>query len=175
MRKIGRDSVRETLENRQAAGHHIDPRLLIEVDNEGQLYLLQFEDEASFLSLIWQESPPARLLTPEGQSRTLLDVSTRLIQKGYTFEKLSRDLGLSANQHQPEWFARCIHIDTGFDFAHFGWIAVVYPKDSEREQSPTGSFYIFDGVHKTLVLAKRLLKGETVFQPIEALLLIPRR
>jgi len=163
-----------TFADRLRGGHHVDERLLKEIEH-GQLFLFRIEDEDTFLSLIWQESDPARLLTPNGQPRTLRDVAERLVRAGYTFESLAKCMGLPRNQHHPEWFDKCVRIEAGFDHNQFGWVAVVAANDGERMQSPRGSFYLFDGMHKTLVLTKRLLKKEAVFQPIEALYLVPRR
>jgi hypothetical protein len=168
--------VQNVLAERQKAGYHVDNRLLTEVErSDGEQFLIRLEDEDSFLSLIWQESDPARLLTPPGQPRTLRDVARRMIERGYTFEALNRDLGRSRAEHHPEWFEPCVHINRSFDYAKFGWVAVVAANDGERSQSPRGTFYIFDGVHKTLVLAARLLRGETCYQAVEALYLVPRR
>jgi hypothetical protein len=175
MRQIDRAEARRVLGDRQQGGHHVDSRLLKEIEREGWLYLFPVEDEATFLSLNWQESDPARLLTPNGQPRTLRDVAERLIGAGYTFESLTKSLGLPRTQHHTEWFEPCVRIDAAFDFNQFGWVAVVATNDGERRQSPCGTFYLFDGMHKTLVLAKRLLKKESEFQAIEALYLVPRR
>ncbi|MBI3153583.1 MAG: hypothetical protein HYZ21_15725 [Chloroflexi bacterium] len=174
MQRIEKEAAIAALANRQSLGLHVDSRLLEKIKSDCSLYLLQLKDEKSFLSLIWQEIDATRILTPTKEPRTLFDVATRLIKSGYTFEGLNKDLGLGRNQHQPEWFSSCITIDAEFDFTQFGWIALVAATDNERTQSPNGSFYIFDGVHKTLVLAKRLLTEETTFQPIEALFLAPR-
>ena len=81
---------------------------------------------------------------------------------------------LPREEHDPDFFEKCVPINRCFDFRKFGWVAVVAATEQERDQSPLGSFYIYDGLHKTLVLAKRLLAGETTYQPIEALYLIPR-
>ena len=148
---------------------------LKEIDESGQLYLIRLEDEESFFSLIWQESDPARLLTPADQPRATRDVVSRLIANDYSFESLSKTLGKPRDQHHPEWFLPCVEIDRVFDFNKFGWVAVVAANDDGRRQSPGGSFYLFDGMHKTLVLAKRLMNKKTDFQPIEALYLVPRR
>jgi hypothetical protein len=174
MKKIEKETALAALKERQSLGFHVDARLLEKIESASNIYLFQLYDEESFLSLIWQEINETRLLTPAKQSRTLFDVATRFVQNGYTFEGLNKDMGLARKQHQPEWFSKCIPIDSEFDFAHFGWIVLVSAIDHEREQSPNGSFYVFDGVHKTLVLAKRLIAREITFQPIEALLLLPR-
>jgi hypothetical protein len=175
MRRIDAAEAHEVLTAQQRAGFHVDSRLLGEVNKNGQLYVFNLEDEESFLSLIWQESDPARLLTPRGEPRTLNDVGGRLLSNQHTFEALSKEIGLPRTQHQPEWFTKCLQIDANFDFNMFGWVTLVSPTDKERSQSPEGSFYVFDGIHKTLVLTKRLLKHETCFQPVQALFLVPRR
>jgi len=175
MRRIGNQEVLNVFDARQREGHHVDSRLLAEVNNPGEMYLLRLEDEDSFLSLIWQEADPARLLTPRGMPRTMRDVACRLLEGGHTFDTLSSDLGLNRNQHRSEWFEPCRQIDRAFDYSQFGWLVVVPACDSERNQSPSGSLYLFDGMHKSLVLAKRLICRETPYQVIEALYLLPRR
>jgi hypothetical protein len=54
-------------------------------------------------------------------------------------------------------------------------VAVVAADDEERARPPLGRFYVYDGAHKALALARRLLAGETKYHLIEALLLVPRR
>ncbi len=91
---------------------------------------------------------------------------------GYTLGSVR--LGLPREQHHPEWFEKCIAIDEAFDYSRFGFLALAHATESERKQSPRGTFYIYDGVHRTLVLAKRLLSRETNFQLLTALLIVPR-
>jgi hypothetical protein len=155
------------------AGEHVDNRLFVAIRNSQALYQLQFKDRDSFLSLIWQESDPSRLLTPKGQPRTLKEVGLRL--RGWRdFSELAGDLNMPRSEHHPEWFERCARIDSAFDYSRFGCLALVHPTDGERKQTPCGSFYIYDGVHRTLVLTKQLLAGESEFQPLGALLILPR-
>jgi hypothetical protein len=47
--------------------------------------------------------------------------------------------------------------------------------DGEKRDSPDGTYYVYDGVHKSIVLAKKLLRNELEFKPVELLLLTPRR
>jgi hypothetical protein len=175
MRRIAPDEARLFLEQHRQAGNKVDEKLMEEVGRQGQLYLLRLEDEGSFLSLVWYQGPRVRLLAPRGEPRTLRDVARRLRQPGDTFEALSGDLGLLREEHDPNFFKTCVPIDSRFDYRKFGWVAVVAASDEERAQSQLGSFYIYDGAHKALVLAKRLLAGETKYQSVEALLLVPRR
>jgi hypothetical protein len=93
----------------------------------------------------------------------------------YGLAGATKSLGLPRGQHHPEWFEPCVRIDAAFDFNQFGLVVVEAANDCERRKSPCGSFYLFDGIHRTLVLAKRLLKNETAFQAIQALYLVPRR
>jgi hypothetical protein len=174
MRQISTTEVLHVLDERKRSGHHIDQRVYTAVAASAGLFLLTLADEASFLSLVWQQSDGVRLLVPRGRSRTLRDVAQRMIAESFTFERLASDLGRPKEEHDPEWFRVCTPINASFDLGRFGWVTVVPASDSERKESPGGSLYIFDGVHKTLVLSKRLVSGETQFRPVEALLILPR-
>ncbi len=77
--------------------------------------------------------------------------------------------------HNPEWFQPCLSIDTNFNPQWFELVAVTPATGGELRESPGGSFYIYDGAHKTLVLAHRLLTERTRYTPVELLLLTPRR
>jgi hypothetical protein len=175
MRRISPDEARLFLEQHALAGNKVDRKLMEEVGRPGELYLLRLEDEASFLSLIWYQAPAVRLLAPDGEPRTLRDVARRLRQRGHTFSALAGDLGLPREGHDPGFFKPCVPIDSCFDWRRFGWVAVVAADDEERALSPLDPFYVFDGSHKSLALARRLLAGETRYRPVEALHLVPRR
>jgi hypothetical protein len=174
MQHILKETVLQELDNRQSAGNHVDSRLFTAIEKAISLYTFPLRDKISFLSLIWHARDDSRLLTPKGSPRTLHDVAERMIVNNWTFDKLSSNLGVSADQHNPEWFKKCLPINENFDYAIFGRIALVQANDNERKQSPSGSFYIYDGAHKSLVLSKLLLANEFEFKPIEALLILPR-
>lgn len=152
----------------ESKGFHIDSRLVGEVNKGGSFYIIELNDEEAFLSLIWQEIDDSRLLTLKNKSRKLLDVANRFIEKKYSFDTLSRYIGLSANEHNPKWFEKCIPIDDEFNYENYGLISIVPATDGERKQSLNGSFYIYDGIHKSIVLATKLLKNEIAFQKIKA-------
>lgn len=59
--------------------------------------------------------------------------------------------------------------------AAFDFVAVVPANDAEGYQSPGRTFYIYDGVHRTLVLSHRLLSKQSSYHPVKALLITPRR
>jgi hypothetical protein len=175
MRPVSCPEVLARLSTREALGHHIDPRLFQAVKAPGNLFVFTLEDEKSFLSLIWQESDFARLLTPWGQPRTLADVAGRMIANSSTFSSLCSPMGLELTYHDPAAFESYRALDAGFDISKFDFIAVTPANDSEKRQSPSGTYYIYDGVHRALVLAHRVMSGQTKYQPVEALLLTPRR
>jgi hypothetical protein len=175
MKQVTSADILGRLNDRAARGHHIDDRLNKAVRAQGNLFLFTLEDEQSFLSLIWQEIDPSRLLTPRGQPRTLGDVANRMIEHSWTFMSLCNPMGLPPTQHVPAAFDSFEKINSAFDLAEFDFIAVMAANDSERRQSPSGSFYIYDGVHRSLVFAHRVLTKQTSYRPIEALFITPRR
>ena len=175
MQQVNSAEILKRLDDRKARNHHVDDRLIQAVKAQGTLFLFALDDESSFLSQIWQEIDPTRLLTPRGQPRTLGDVANRMIEQSWTFASLSRPMGLPPTQHSPSAFESFEKIDSAFDFAEFDFIAVMAANDSERRQTPPGTFYIYDGVHRILVFAHRMLTKQSRYQPVEALLITPRR
>jgi hypothetical protein len=67
MKQVSAVEILEWLSDREARGHHIDNRLSQAVRAQGKLSVFTLTDEQSYLSLIWQEIDPTRLLTPHGQ------------------------------------------------------------------------------------------------------------
>lgn len=124
-----------------------------------------------FLSLIWHEVDQCRILTPGGR-RTLRDVIETMQRLDLSFEALA--LGRPPGHYSPTWFAPCVAMDTDFDWEQFGEPIVVSPNGSERSQSPSGRWYLFDGNHRALVLAKKVIRGELEYRPIDVHLLDPR-
>lgn len=174
MKKITHEEAKRVLLQREKNGLKVDKRVLEEID-KGDLYLISLEDEHSFLSLVWHARDDSRILTPEGEPRTLLDVARRVINNHYSFNDLSSNLGFNSEKHNPRWFDECKRIDDNFDITKFGWLALTPATENELRSSSKGTFYIYDGTHKSLVLAKRLLDKSIDFKPLECLLLIPRR
>jgi hypothetical protein len=174
VKRIDNKAALASLQDRAAEGHHVDSRLLREVEH-GSLYSVMLEDPEMFLSLIWQESDPARFLTPPNEPRTLGDVADRFIRGEYTFASCAKPLGMPAHMHDPHWFEKCLPISNDFSYERFGPIALVSANDGERGQSPEGTFYVFDGIHKTLVLSVLCRQGKVGFKSVVAFILVPRR
>jgi len=171
MQHILKETALQELDDRQSAGNHVNSRLFTAIEKARSLYTFPLRDKTSFLSLIWHARDDSRLLTPEGLPRTLRDVAERMTVNNWAFDKLSSNLGFPADQHKPEWFKKCLPINENFDYALFGRIALVQANNDERKGSPSGSFYIYDGTLKSLVLSKLLLVNELEFKPVEALLI----
>jgi hypothetical protein len=175
MEEIPRSTAIAHLREHERRGFHVDTRVLDQVGAPGDLYLWRIESSNAFLSLIWQARDGSRLFTPSGQSRTLHDVGRRVLETGLTFSQLASNLDLPPTLHNPSWFTPCERIDNAFDYAAFGYVIVTSALPEELNESPTGSWYIYDGAHKTLVLAERLLAKQQEFVSLQALVLTPRR
>jgi hypothetical protein len=169
------EEVRRRLDARRSRGANVDSRLYQQIDEPGSLDFWHLASESEFLALIWQARDDSRLLTPPGRPRTLGAVAERMIDQRYTFDRLASDFGLPRSVHNPDWFAPCRDIYNHFDGALFDFVALTPATSAERNENPQSSWYIYDGAHKTLVLAYRLLAREYLYQPVETLLLSPRR
>lgn len=160
-------AVRARLEAHQQAGHHVDSRLMKEIEQPGVMSVATLADQAQFLRLIWQANDHTRVLTPHAAPRSLRDCAERIRTIGGSFQALV-DAGHA-------WFETCVEIDSQFDYSALGWVVVTPATDGERRSTPGGTHYVYDGVHKSIVLAKKLLWGELEYEPVEVLLLEPRR
>ncbi len=167
LRVIDADTALDILKQHRRNGFNVDGRLVQEIHRPGKLFAVSLAAQADLFSLVWQSVDDTRPLTPVGQPRTIRDCAERLRVYDWSFARL-RDAGFP-------WFEKCVEIDSAFDYAKFGWVALVPTNEDERQESPTGTYYVFDGVHKTMVLAKKLMRNEILYQGVEALLLTPRR
>jgi hypothetical protein len=167
MNKVDAATVRSILDGHEASGFHVDDRLRGEIDQPGEMYLDVLATREEFLRLVWQSSDATRPLTPVGQPRTLLDCACRLSTFGWEFQALI--------QAGFEWFRPCADIDKAFDYGKVGLVALTPLIESERRETIAGNYYIYDGVHKSIVLAKRLLRRANGYEPVQVLLLTPRR
>ena len=167
MNRTDAASVRIILEKHEAAGFHVDDRLWHEIYQPGEMFLDFLATREEFLRLVWQSIAATRPLTPVGEPRTLFDCAIRLSAFGWEFQSLIQD-GF-------EWFRPCVDIDTAFDHGKMELVALTPLNEQERRETPAGNYYIYDGVHKSIVLAKRLLREETEYEPVQVLLLTPRR
>lgn len=126
------------------------------------------------MHLLWPPCPEAAWLTPQGESRTLKDVAGRILNSGHSFEVLAEGHRKLPDNHDTDFFAKFPYLDEHFDMQKFGLLALAALGDDEQKESPRANFYLYDGVRRSLVLAKRLLTGQSTYEPVPALLVIPR-
>src|SRR6266849_2775770 len=131
------------------------------------MFLGRLATKEEFLKLVWQSIDDTRPLTPVGEPRTLSDCASRLSIFGWEFQTLV--------QAGFEWFRPCVDIDKAFDYGKLGLVALTPLNELEKRETIRGNYYIYDGVNKSIVLAKRLLRRETGYEPVQVLLLTPRR
>ena len=122
-------------------------------------------DKYRFLSIISLDSEKLTgFLTHGHDLRTIPDVSQRMVDGGHTFKSLVKS-------HDLEWYKECHKIESdGFDYAKFGTIWLREANYQERTKSPPGKYHIEHGVHRSLVLGKRLVEGKE-YKPIRAILI----
>ena len=167
MRRLEPAEILSHLDRWMERGFHVDSRLIAEVKKPGQYTLLALHEAGDFLSLIWQSVDETHALAPVGSPRTLRDCADRLRGFNWSFPDLIN------SGHQ--WFEQCVDIDDAFDISKFGCLALMHPTSNELQSTPSGTYYIYDGVHKSIVYAKKLLRNEIEYRPIEAILIEPRR
>ncbi len=156
--------VMASLRVHQAKGLRVSDRVIAEVQKSGRMYrgVLGRDD---FFKLVWQSSDETRELTPLRHPRTLADCASRLSRFSWSFDRL-------VEQGWP-WFAE---IDKDFDFSKFGLIFLNPLNEVERQETPQGNYYIYDGVHRSIVLAKRLMTTEaTEYRPVQGIMFERRR
>lgn len=113
MHAIDKTSVLNRLFFRRQSGFNVDDRLIKEVQEPGDLFLITLNSQKQFLNLVWQSTSATRPLTPTGSSRTLADCAGRLEKFNWSFLEL-QESGYS-------WFRKCVSLDATFDFAKFDW------------------------------------------------------
>ncbi len=147
-------------------------KILPQVHHIDQFYL---EDPNVFFDLIWHYMKRTQILTPPtwfggGKLYTVREVAMRMIEKGYTFEALSK--GDIPGTYALDWFSHCQGIYRSLKMETFGPMLLLRPNHHELKDCPYSSFKIIDGMHRALVLGYMLLKGEIEYAPIKAYLLV---
>ena len=175
MKKLSTEQVSARFAEREAAGHHVDGRLKRRLNRDTDFYEIVFDDQDSFLSIIWQCISDVQIVAPPGEPRDLRSVANRIVKAGWSFARLASDPPISKGTHDPKWFDICFKIDRDFSYQDFGEIAIRPLNEHEEKSNPRGTFYIHDGNHKTLVLATKLLRQEVDFSPITALYVRPSK
>jgi hypothetical protein len=129
-------------------------------------------DKEKFLDFRLLDQKQSRLLTPPGKCHSLRAVVDRMQAHRWTFDDLASPIvGISETDHDPKWFEKCYQTD--FDPKKAHWIAITpYRSDDE---TCSGPFSIFEGQHRSLVFAYRIISGQDFFSPRRLFILLPRR
>ena len=183
LRKLGKDEVAEILWDWNHSQHFLSCLFKELVRHDGEYYAAEarIESVEDFLSLMLRDQGPSRCLTPEGASHRLLDVIGRMNEQEWTFESLAiggecvdiagRDRG---------WYQKCVNLDPSFDLHKMGLLAV-HPRSGSKHQTGeednlvASAHEIYEGQHRALVLAKKLVMGEMAFDSLDVLYLWPDR
>lgn len=174
MQAVTRSEAQLIIDENRDQLEHVDRRLDFAVRQAGQIFAVKLLTIESFLSLLWTPDEGADWLAPGDAPHTLKDVAGRLLAGEHDFETLADgDPALPAD-HDPKFFIKFPYLDENFEFGRMGVLALAKLGDDEQRRSPRANFFIYDGLRRSLVLARRLLTGESSYQPVSALLVIPR-
>ena len=85
--------------------------------------------------------------------------------------------------HNRDWYERIRELHSSFSWQYMGPVFVTPVKGWRRNGrnrgdelpgSPTASFSVVNGLHCSLAAMVRILDGHEVYQPVEAVLVLPR-
>ena len=129
-------------------------------------------------SLIMDSSRESRVICPNycfgllHRSYTLKEVVTLMLSKSMTFDDLAKS-GIKG-EYKPNWFRRFEPVMQDFDFGKVTPLLLMMANNRKRKHSPTGSFHIIDGRHRSLAYSYLSLSGKlTEFRPFDAILVLP--
>ena len=125
-----------------------------------------------FLRLSLRDQGPSACLTPPGESHALVAVLARMAGRGWTFGRLASDDPAPATvPRDPGWFEKCAALDAAFDPGRMGPLAI-HPRRGEKgrvaavegtsvehQVDAVGAHEVYEGQHRALVLAKKMLDG----------------
>ncbi|HEY6170617.1 MAG TPA: hypothetical protein VIX80_00020, partial [Candidatus Kapabacteria bacterium] len=160
---------------RESLGFHVDSRLQnsLAKDDPSRIEEMTLNEEM-FLRLQFHANDSSRLLTPSGESRTLRDCVKRMVDNAWSFEKLTTKFYQPANFHSPDWFRPCLNIYREFDSSKFFSIFSLHLTINEKSSTPSGSYSVYDGTHKSVVLAYKILQEGYTFFPVKLYLFLDR-
>ena len=139
--------------------------VLDHIEQSSYIFMLHVGSEAFFLSLLFHDITPTRIITPHRKPRTLKEVVNRLLEQNITFEALSKNE--IKGSYQPEAFDSYVSLLDVFDDSKFNYISCCPMNDYEKKFSPKGTFYLIDGNHRSLVYAYLLLTHKLIFKPFD--------
>ncbi len=161
----------------EAKGHHVDSRVKRRLAEGCPVVIEVIEDQDRFLQLLYHDNQKVSgFLTPYHQPRTLRDVVRRMNDTKLNFNSIAEVSDkIPPELHRPDWFNKCLDIYTkGLTFEDFGCLFLMDLVDEEQRWSPSAFSSIYDGTHRSLVLAWLLMNKEINFHPIKCFIFRPR-
>jgi len=152
---------------------NLAPRLQRALTRENGTALVgTIENSRFFLSLEWLRQDGSRILTPSESPNNLRAVAERA--KGLTLDYLCTGHGWGMKHHDPAWFQPCREIYEKFNYECFTVLAIT-PPPGHTDLNSGRPLAIFEGQHRTLALALRLLEDADFYKPVRTLILLPGR
>jgi hypothetical protein len=147
------------------------PELAKECADRGDLYLYGIAEPDQFLDIAWQELAAKTKAITQGGQRTLRDVAQVVLDRYGSFAELIK--ARPAADFDPGWFLSCAEIEAHFDWSRWAepWLVPATPGDHGGQ---TTEWYVWEGVHSTIVLAKGLIDNSIEWQPMEAVVCLHR-
>ena len=140
--------------------------------------VIHIEREADFWKLCWQSVDIYRFLTPVGLCRNLRCVVDRMKTLDVSLAELADPHARQDLARNAAWFEVCVAIAANFNWARFQGsgsageaIRLRFVNHVERGECPGATWYIADGVHRTLVAAVLLDQGVIQWRPVNAITL----
>jgi hypothetical protein len=94
----------------------------------------------------------------------------------WTFEELAADTpDLRGVKRDLGWFRGCVELEKRFDLAQISPLTI-HPREGLKEKAPApGSLEIYEGLHRALILAHKLVLGQLKMPEIRLIYLYPNR
>ena len=161
----------------ESNGHHVDNRVKRLLESGNPVISERIENGKQFLRLLYHDNQRVSgFLTPYHAPRTLRDVIARIESLGLNMLTVARRTpSIPTELHDPQWFLGSQRLyENGFKFSNFGRLFLMDLIQEEQAWSPNAYSSIYDGTHRSLVLAWLLIHREIEFQPVDCFIFRPR-
>ncbi|MDA1353817.1 MAG: hypothetical protein O3A01_05020 [bacterium] len=176
MKAISKDNVLKQLHHTHNNNQNVDQSILSTCLDSDYFYTIILEDLASIHALMLPFTTTFDwLFTAKERKKkhSAIEIAKTLIEKGHTFNSILESHTISAKDKQ--WFNACTTIYDQFDMARLSWPIIIPINNQERSKFPHATFRLYNGFHRLIVYAYKVLKNEIPEAPIECLLVGPRR
>ncbi len=155
------------------SGLHVNNKVIKAIKNAINIKKIMLSED-EFFNLVWIQINGVRILSEKNKPRTLKDIVNKMNKNNYDFQFLASNQIFDQINHDLSWFEKCNNIYANFNFNKFKYLFLYSLNENERSSSPNGSYYLFDGNHKSLVYAKKIIDGDLKYKEIKAYMIEPR-